>query len=145
MHPLVDNAPRLVDVATQIHTLGGDKHIARRAAVVALDHRRPLRDGHRGNLPQRDGRAARGHDRQILQFADAVPIRPRIAQADGEAFQPFDRLGDLYTADRHADHVLNVADIEAKTRRFDAIGRDLDISTAIGPVCIGRLCAWYRA
>ncbi|MDT4803964.1 hypothetical protein FQZ97_367300 [compost metagenome] len=72
----------------------------------------------------------RGEDRQLLQGARRVAPLPRVADADREARQAFDRLADVLAANGAGDDRLHVGDVQAIARGSPPIDINIDVAPA---------------
>ena len=80
--------------------------------------------------------------RDRLRIAAVVA---RIADADGVAFAPLDRGRHRLGAERHGDHVLQVADHQSVAGELRAVGIDVEIVAADHPLGVGARGARHGA
>jgi len=125
-----NHTPRFVDIRAYVAT--GDVHInpAIKPRILAADDRRTFIDADvsdpaEGNL----GTRCR-NDRQFAKTRRRIAHFARIAQIDRVALKSFNALSDGHAANRRLHDVMDVGDIEAKTRRGFAIDIDINKSTA---------------
>src|SRR5437879_13373599 len=102
--------------------------------IFALDHRGTHFDADASNLRERNHRAVRGDDRQLLQRLDAVPRFAREADVDRIARKTFDLLADGLAAEHRCSRLLDLLDREAVASRGHAIDLDADVAAGHDPV-----------
>ena len=118
------------DPRADVHAVEIDVDPGVAAGVLALDRRRPLADGERGQLRQRHVRAGRGRHEHAAQHGQVVAQFARVPQVDRIALQPLDRERDVAAADRRLDDVLDVADGQAVAGDLVAVDLEVEIVAA---------------
>src|SRR5262249_46011929 len=105
--------------------IGADRNLAPVLAPrddAGAVHHRDARDLRKWNAPA----LVRRH-RDLSDVRYALPRLLRIADRDVEAALAFEHRARDLASDRHFDHVLNVADVDAVTRHFLAVDGDLQL------------------
>ncbi|MDT4812378.1 hypothetical protein FQZ97_453390 [compost metagenome] len=130
MHALGDTLLQLAHGRCQVATADIDIDPAGQPPVLAAQHRRPFAQSNLGHRAQGDLLTACGENRHAPQRLRAIAPLPGVAQADGEAGQPFDCFTDIAATDGTGHHRLHVGDAQAIARRGQAIDLDVHIAPA---------------
>src|SRR5215213_4044008 len=105
---------RIADDRYEVTAAHVDVNPSGEPRILAFEHGRAVDDAHRRDRRQRQLRAALGDDRQHAQRFHRVAYLARIADADRKTGETFDGLADVLAADRGADRLLQLRDVETK-------------------------------
>ena len=120
----------VVDDRAEVPAAHVDVDPARKARVLAAQHRRTLVDRDSGDVLQQQLGALVGHERQLAQTLQGIADLARVADIDRIALAALDHLADVVAADGGRDDGLNVGDRETEASRSGAIDLDVDVAAA---------------
>src|SRR5258708_2016213 len=108
---------------------------ARQSGVFTFEHRRSIADHDGGHVTEPDLCAVLGQHRKVADLLDRIAYLARIANIDGKALQPLDRLTDVVATDGGRDDALDIGNVQAIASRRIPVDLHIDVTTAGQALC----------